>query len=64
MHGIIASIWPETQEHLGVIVANGSYVELLHPARLCVHHPEIIEESATELPDFFFIRIHPDKHFL
>ena len=47
--GIVSGIRPELVEHLGVVVADGSDVELLGPAGLGVHNCHIVQESAAEL---------------
>ena len=62
VNSIVSGIGAESLEHAGVVVADGSDMELLGPAAGMVHDCELVEHGAAELAEFLFVGSLAVKH--
>ena len=64
VNGIVAGVRAELVEHLRVVVAYRSYVELLCPSGLGIHYCKVVKGRAAEFVQFKLVRVFSVKYFL
>ena len=57
MDSVISGVRTEYVEHTGIVVTDGSDMELLSPAFLMVHTCEVEQDCAAELEHFLMARL-------